>query len=92
MEVGENLVGAIGPGLLVLECAQGGDTDAQVERLVGRLLNFRVLSDENGRMNLTLRDVVGALLVVPQFTLAADTGKGNRGEFPLVRMRQLKIR
>lgn len=73
VEVGGNLVGAIGPGLLVLACAQRGDTEARAERLVERLLNFRVFSDDNGRMNLSLRDVGGALLLVPQFTLAADT-------------------
>jgi D-aminoacyl-tRNA deacylase len=81
VEVGGNLVGAIGPGLLVLTCAQRGDTEAQAERLLERLLNFRVFSDVNGKMNLSLRDVGGALLLVPQFTLAADTRKGSRPSF-----------
>jgi len=81
VEVGANLVGAIGPGLLVLACAQRGDTDAQAERLVERLLGFRVFSDDNGRMNRSLQDVKGALLLVPQFTLAADTRKGTRPSF-----------
>ena len=58
-----------------------GDTEAQAERLVERLLNFRVFSDVNGKMNLSLRDVGGALLLVPQFTLAADTRKGTRPSF-----------
>lgn len=81
VEVGGNLVGAIGPGLLVLACARRGDTEAQAQRLVERLLNFRVFSDVNGKMNLSLRDVGGALLLVPQFTLAADTGRGTRPSF-----------
>ena len=81
LEVGGNLVGAIGPGLLVLACAQRGDTVAQAERLLERLLNLRVFSDVNGKMNLSLRDVGGALLLVPQFTLAADTTKGARPSF-----------
>ena len=80
--VGGKRVGAIGPGLLVLACAQRGDTEAQAERLVERLLNVRVFSDNNGQMNLSLRDVGGALLLVPQFTLAADTRKGTRPEEP----------
>jgi D-tyrosyl-tRNA(Tyr) deacylase len=81
VEVGGNVVGAIGPGLLVLACAQRGDTKAQAERLLERLLNIRVFSDVNGKMNLSLRDVGGALLLVPQFTLAADTRKGTRPSF-----------
>ena len=81
VEVDGNLVGAIGPGMLVLACAQRGDTAAQAERLVERLLKFRVFSDDNGRMNLSLRDVGGALLLVPQFTLAADTRRGTRPSF-----------
>ncbi len=81
VEVGGKVVGAIGPGLLVLACAQRGDTEAQAERLIERLLGFRVFADDNGQMNLSLRDVGGALLLVPQFTLAADTRKGTRPSF-----------
>ena len=81
VEVGGNLIGAIGPGLLVLVCAQRGDTNAQAERLVERLLDFRMFSDDHGRMNLSLRDMDGALLLVPQFTLAADTRRGTRPSF-----------
>jgi D-tyrosyl-tRNA(Tyr) deacylase len=81
VEVDGNLVGAIGPGLLVLACAQRGDPDAQAERLIERLLNLRVFSDVNGKMNLSLRNVGGSLLLVPQFTLAADTIKGTRPSF-----------
>ena len=74
-------VGAIGPGLLVFACAENGDRDAEAERLVERILNYRVFADANGKMNLSLRDIGGALLLVPQFTLAADTRKGTRPSF-----------
>jgi D-tyrosyl-tRNA(Tyr) deacylase len=74
-------VGNIGKGLMVLVCAERGDTVAEADRLLERLLNYRVFSDAGGRMNLSLRDVAGALLLVPQFTLAADTRKGNRPSF-----------
>lgn len=74
-------VGAIGPGLLVLVCAEPDDTPAVAERLVDRLLGYRVFGDEAGRMNRSLRDVAGGLLLVPQFTLAADTRTGTRPSF-----------
>lgn len=74
-------VGAIGPGLLVLVGIQRGDTHAQAERLLERLLDYRVFADADGRMNLSLRDIKGGLLLVPQFTLAADTRKGTRASF-----------
>ena len=74
-------VGAIGPGLLVLACAERGDSELEVERLVERMLHYRIFSDEAGKMNLSLRDVGGGLLLVPQFTLAADTSKGTRPSF-----------
>jgi D-tyrosyl-tRNA(Tyr) deacylase len=74
-------VGRIGPGLLVLVCAERGDGDAGADRLLERLLGYRVFSDDEGRMNLSLRDVGGGLLLVPQFTLAADTHKGSRPSF-----------
>ena len=67
-------VSAIGPGLLVFACAEG-DTDEEAERLVKRILDYRVFPDAKGKMNLSLRDVDGALLLVPQYTLAADTLK-----------------
>ena len=73
--------GAIGPGLLVLVCAEPGDTDSTAERLLDRLLHYRVFSDEAGKMNRSLVDVGGGLLLVPQFTLAADTRKGLRPSF-----------
>jgi D-aminoacyl-tRNA deacylase len=74
-------IAAIGPGLLVLVGVQRGDGDAQVERLLERLLGFRVFPDGDGRMNRSLRDTGGELLLVPQFTLAADTQKGTRASF-----------
>ena len=72
---------AIGPGLLVLVGVQRGDAEAQAVRLAERLLAWRVFADADGRMNLDLRTVAGELLLVPQFTLAADTGRGNRPGF-----------
>jgi D-aminoacyl-tRNA deacylase len=75
------VVGQIGPGLLVLVGVERGDTAAGAERLLERLLGYRVFPDDQGRMNLCLRDVEGGLLLVPQFTLAADTRKGTRPSF-----------
>ncbi|MBE0613211.1 MAG: D-tyrosyl-tRNA(Tyr) deacylase [Burkholderiales bacterium] len=74
-------VGAIGAGLLVLVCAERGDTEAEADRLLERVLGYRVFGDADGKMNLSLRDVHGGLLLVPQFTLAADTHKGMRPSF-----------
>lgn len=74
-------IGAIGQGLLVLVCAERGDTEAQAERLLGKLLKLRIFSDEAGKMNRSVQDVGGGLLVVSQFTLAADTSGGNRPSF-----------
>jgi D-tyrosyl-tRNA(Tyr) deacylase len=81
VEVGAEVVGAIARGLMVLVCAERGDGEAEADRLLERLLNYRVFSDAEGKMNLSLRDVQGGLLLVPQFTLAADTRKGNRPSF-----------
>lgn len=81
VEVGTQTVGAIGKGLLVLVCAERGDDEANGDRLLERLLNYRVFADAGGKMNLSLRDIQGGLLLVPQFTLAADTTKGNRPNF-----------
>lgn len=74
-------VGEIGRGLLVLVGVQKDDTDADAVRLLERLLGYRVFPDADGRMNQSLRDVRGELLLVPQFTLAADTRKGTRASF-----------
>ena len=79
--VGPRQVGQIGPGLLVLACAERGDSELQAERLVERMLAYRMFSDAAGKMNLSLQDIRGDLLLVPQFTLAADTHKGNRPSF-----------
>ncbi len=81
VDIGGETVGAIGDGLLVLVCAERGDNESNATRLLERLLNYRVFSDALGKMNLSLRDVGGGLLLVPQFTLAADTNSGNRPSF-----------
>ncbi|MET0680641.1 MAG: D-aminoacyl-tRNA deacylase [Burkholderiales bacterium] len=74
-------VGEIGPGVLALVCAERGDTVSSAERLVERILAFRLFADGAGKMNLSVRDTDGGLLLVPQFTLAADTRGGNRPSF-----------
>jgi D-tyrosyl-tRNA(Tyr) deacylase len=74
-------IGRIGRGLLVLIGVQRGDGAVQADRLLERLLTYRVFADDAGRMNLSLQDVGGGLLLVPQFTLAADTRKGTRPGF-----------
>lgn len=79
--VGDRVVGAIGPGLLALVCAERGDTDAQAEALAAKVLAYRVFADDAGRMNRSVRDVAGGVLAVPQFTLAADTNTGTRPSF-----------
>ena len=81
VEVDGASVGNIGPGLLVLLCAERGDSEAEADRLLERVLGYRVFGDADGRMNLSLRNVQGELLLVPQFTLAADTRKGARPSF-----------
>lgn len=81
VEVEGETIGAIGAGLLVLIGIERGDGAAQAERLLERLLAYRVFADAEGRMNLSLRDVGGGLLLVSQFTLAADTRKGLRPSF-----------
>jgi D-tyrosyl-tRNA(Tyr) deacylase len=79
--VDARVVGEIGPGLLALVCAERGDDEAAADRLVERILAFRMFADDAGRMNRSVRDAGGALLIVPQFTLAADTRSGNRPSF-----------
>lgn len=81
VDVAGETVGEIGRGLLVLVGVERDDTDAEARRLLERLLAYRVFADATGRMNLSVRDVGGALLLVPQFTLAADTAKGTRASF-----------
>jgi len=74
-------IGEIGRGLLVLVGVERGDTEEQADRLLEKLLAYRVFPDVNDRMNLSVQDIAGSLLLVPQFTLAADTSKGNRPGF-----------
>lgn len=79
--VGGKTIGRTGPGLLVLVGFRQGDRPERIDRFVERLLNYRVFADQAGRMNRSLRDTGGGLLLVPQFTLAADTNSGNRPSF-----------
>ncbi len=74
-------VGAIGAGLMVLVCAEKGDTEREADALLNKLLGYRVFSDEAGKMNRSITDTAGGLLLVPQFTLAADTKSGTRPSF-----------
>lgn len=81
VEVAGEIVGEIGPGLLVLVGVERGDGETQADRLLERLLGYRVFGDAEGKMNLSVREISGGLLLVPQFTLAADTRKGMRPSF-----------
>jgi D-tyrosyl-tRNA(Tyr) deacylase len=86
VEVANQVVGAIGAGLLVLVCAERGDTEAEADKLLAKLLKLRIFSDEAGKMNKSVQDLdgqgtCGGLLLVSQFTLAADTTGGNRPSF-----------
>ena len=81
VDVDGETIGRIGRGLLVLVAVHRDDSEKDIERLAERLLGYRVFPDEDGRMNLSVRDVGGGLLLVPQFTLTADTKKGTRASF-----------
>ena len=86
VDVDGQTVGAIGPGLLVLVCAEQGDTQAECDKLLAKILKLRIFSDAQGKMNLSVQDVdgkgtPGGLLIVSQFTLAADVRGGNRPSF-----------
>ncbi len=81
VEVAGHIVGAIDHGLLVLLCAEHGDTDLLADKLLTKILKLRIFSDEAGKMNRSVQDVQGGLLVVSQFTLAADVSGGNRPSF-----------
>ncbi|NVD70316.1 D-tyrosyl-tRNA(Tyr) deacylase [Duganella sp. BJB1802] len=74
-------VGAIDAGLMVLVCAERGDTEREADALLAKLLGYRVFADDAGKMNRSVTDVEGGLLLVPQFTLAADTKSGTRPSF-----------
>lgn len=81
VDVQGQTIGAIGQGLLVLVCAERGDTEAEADRLLAKILKLRIFSDAAGKMNKSVQDVGGGLLLVSQFTLAADTTGGNRPSF-----------
>ena len=81
VDIGGRTVGAIEAGLLVLLCAERGDGDVLADRLLAKILKLRIFSDEAGKMNRSVQDIGGGLLVVSQFTLAADVSGGNRPSF-----------
>ena len=81
VDIAGQTVGAIGPGLLLLVCAEPADTEAIGLKLLNKVLKLRIFADDAGKMNRSLQDVGGGLLVVSQFTLAADTSGGNRPSF-----------
>ncbi len=81
VEIAREVVGSIGQGLLVLVCAEPEDTEAVGEKLLAKILKLRIFSDEAGKMNRSVQDVGGGLLIVSQFTLAAETKSGNRPGF-----------
>ena len=81
VEVAGQVVGQIGKGLLVLVCAERGDSEVEADKLLTKLLKLRIFSDAAGKMNLSVQDTGGGLLLVSQFTLAADTTGGNRPSF-----------
>lgn len=81
VSVDSSPVGAIGRGILALIGVRKGDTEAAADRLLERIVGYRIFPDTDGRMNLSLRDIDGELLLVPQFTLAADTHSGMRAGF-----------
>ncbi|WP_102222762.1 D-aminoacyl-tRNA deacylase [Acidimangrovimonas sediminis] len=79
--VDDRITGEIGPGLLILVCAMQGDTEAQADQLAAKIARLRIFKDDAGKMNRSVVDAGGAALVVSQFTLAADTSRGNRPGF-----------
>ncbi|MGH8108605.1 MAG: D-aminoacyl-tRNA deacylase [Arenimonas sp.] len=81
VEVDEKIIGAIDNGLLALVAVQPGDDETRIQRMCERLLGYRVFGDEQGKMNKSLQDVGGGLLLISQFTLAADTNSGKRPSF-----------
>jgi D-tyrosyl-tRNA(Tyr) deacylase len=79
--VNQQGIGAIGKGIMALVAVEKQDSEKEAQRLLERILNYRIFADSEDKMNLSLRDIKGGLLIVPQFTLAADTQKGNRPSF-----------
>lgn len=81
VEIDGQVVGRIGAGLLALVCAEQGDTEQEADKLLAKVLKLRIFSDAEGKMNRSVQDVGGGLLIVSQFTLAADASGGNRPSF-----------
>lgn len=81
VDIAGEVVGQIGPGLLVLLCAEPDDTEAVGGKMLAKILKLRIFGDAAGKMNLSVQDIAGGLLIVSQFTLAADTKSGNRPGF-----------
>ena len=81
VHIDDQVAGRIGAGLLVFVCAEPDDTPATGERLLAKILKLRIFADEQGKMNRSVQDVAGGLLIVSQFTLAADVSSGNRPSF-----------
>jgi D-tyrosyl-tRNA(Tyr) deacylase len=81
VSVENQVIGQTGPGLLILICAMQGDTEAQADKLAAKIAKLRIFKDDAGKMNCSVRDIGGSALVVSQFTLAADTSRGNRPGF-----------
>lgn len=86
------VIGRIGAGLLVLLCAEPQDTEQQADKMLAKILKLRIFGDAQGKMNLSVQDVQGGLLVVSQFTLAADTSAGNRPGFTRAAPPELGLR
>jgi len=81
VKVNNRIIGEINTGILALVAVEKADTQKTAQRLLERILNYRIFADDNDKMNLSLLDIQGGLLLVPQFTLAANTDKGNRPSF-----------
>ena len=81
VEVDGALIGQCGKGLMILACAMQGDTEEQIEKLASKISKLRIFKDDEGKMNRSVMDVGGSILVVSQFTLSADTSRGNRPGF-----------
>lgn len=81
VSVDNRQIGEVGPGLLVLICAMSGDTEAEADRLAAKIAKLRIFKDDAEKMNRSVTDIDGGVLVVSQFTLAADTSRGNRPGF-----------
>ena len=81
VRINDKVVGSIGQGLMILIGFEKLDDNTSVNKMIEKVLNYRIFADDNNKMNLSLRDINGSLLLIPQFTLAADTNKGRRPSF-----------